>query len=81
MLADGVAKKEMAQRTGLAYNTVKAHLRRIEAERAEADAATQLGLMPPLPYSTVPLIVGPRLYRTTVSVCVATSLPAVTRTT
>ena len=38
MLADGVAKAEMARRTGRAYNTVKAHLPRIEAEQAEADA-------------------------------------------
>ena len=35
MLDDGVAKAEMARRTGLAYNTVKGHLRRIEAERTE----------------------------------------------
>jgi DNA invertase Pin-like site-specific DNA recombinase len=34
MLDGGVAKAEMARRTGLAYNTVKAHLRRIEAEKA-----------------------------------------------
>ena len=37
MLGDGVAKAEMARRTGLAYNTVKGHLRRMETERAEAD--------------------------------------------
>lgn len=36
MLADGTAKTEMARRTGLASNTVKGYLRRIEAERAEA---------------------------------------------
>lgn len=35
MLDGGVAKAEMARRTGLAYNTVKGHLRRIEAERTE----------------------------------------------
>ena len=40
MLDGGVAKAEMARRTELAYNTVKGHLRRIEAERAEADAPT-----------------------------------------
>lgn len=38
MLDGGVAKAEMARRTGLAYNTVKGHLRRIEAERTEPDA-------------------------------------------
>ena len=38
MLDGGVAKAEMARRTGLAYNTVKGHLRRIKAERAETDA-------------------------------------------
>ena len=35
MLSDGVAKAEMARRTGLAYNTVKRHLRRIEGASAE----------------------------------------------
>ena len=30
----GVAKAEMARRTGLSYNTVKQHLRRIDAERS-----------------------------------------------
>jgi len=38
MLGRGVAKAEMARRTGLSYNTVKGHLRRIESERAEAGA-------------------------------------------
>jgi DNA-binding CsgD family transcriptional regulator len=38
VLDSGVAKAEMARRTGLADNTVKGHLRRIEAERAEASA-------------------------------------------
>jgi DNA-binding CsgD family transcriptional regulator len=38
MLDGGVAKAEMARRTRLAYNTVKAHLRRIEAERDESAA-------------------------------------------
>lgn len=36
MLDGGVAKAEMARRTGLSYNTVKGHLRRIEVERTEA---------------------------------------------
>ena len=34
-LDEGVAGAEMARRTGLAYDTVKAHLRRIEEEARE----------------------------------------------
>lgn len=49
----------MARRTGLAYNTVKGHLRRIEAERAEITASPERHITSRLPYSTVPLLVGP----------------------
>ncbi|MAQ95533.1 MAG: hypothetical protein CMM84_18910 [Rhodothermaceae bacterium] len=39
MLDSGVATAEMARRTGLSYNTVKGHLRRIKAEQVETDAS------------------------------------------
>ena len=39
MLDGGGAKAETAWRTGLAYNKVEGHLRRIEAERAETDTS------------------------------------------
>ena len=38
MLDGGVAKAEMARRTGLSYNTVKGYLRRIETTRDEGAA-------------------------------------------
>jgi DNA invertase Pin-like site-specific DNA recombinase len=37
MLEEGCSKAEMKRRTGLAYNTVKKYLRRIEEEQAEAE--------------------------------------------
>ena len=59
MLDAGVAKAEMARRTGLAYNTVKQHLRRIDAERSASYWS--------LPYSTVPLVVRPPFETTNAS--------------
>lgn len=38
MMEEGLAKAEMARRTGLSYNTVKGYLRRIEAARGDAAA-------------------------------------------
>ena len=53
-----VAKAEMARRTGLAYNTVKGYLRRIEAARNEGAAPVEPRLRQVLPYNPVPLLVA-----------------------
>lgn len=58
MLADGVAKKEKARRTGLAYNTIDVHLRRIDGEREAANASAKPAPTPRLPYRVVSMIVG-----------------------